>query len=292
MLAKVLSTFLLLGMTFVPVLVRKIEEKDEPSDLRQDVSVRCGVRARSFQRIIGGTAAAEGEFPWMAALMSEEFDPYYFCGGVLVSGWHVLTAAHCLFGSPSRKSIWVRLGENDFKTDDENFLDRRIAEFITHPEYDPISLKNDIALLKFTMLLPFSEFMRPICLPPAPPKGGTHNVYEGKMATVTGWGSTTNSDKKPSVLQKVTVPVWPLLKCKASYNNGNSFEKVICAGGQEGGKDACQGDSGGPLILQENQKFVVIGVVSWGKSCGQKEFPGVYTSVNLFLGWIQENMSK
>lgn len=40
-------------------------------------------------------------------------------------------------------------------------------------------------------------------------------------------------------------------------------------------KDACQGDSGGPLI----QHNIQIGVVSWGKDCGDERLPGVYARI-------------
>ena len=30
----------------------------------------------------------------------------------------------------------------------------------------------------------------------------------------------------------------------------NIYPEMMCAGHQEGGKDACQGDSGGPLMLK------------------------------------------
>ena len=66
---------------------------------------------------------------------------------------------------------------------------------------------------------------------------------------------------------------------------------MICAGYQGvGGKDACQGDSGGPLIGNSNGNPVLVGVVSWGKGCGEKQYPGVYTRVTPILDWIQEKM--
>jgi secreted trypsin-like serine protease len=43
-------------------------------------------------RITGGTFAARGQFPWMAALI---IDVSYFCGGSLISSLWVMTAAHC-----------------------------------------------------------------------------------------------------------------------------------------------------------------------------------------------------
>jgi trypsin len=42
--------------------------------------------------IVGGTAAAAGEFPYIVAIETSGGD---FCGGVLLSANTVITAAHC-----------------------------------------------------------------------------------------------------------------------------------------------------------------------------------------------------
>jgi len=43
-------------------------------------------------RITNGYTASRGQFPWQVALI---IDNQYFCGGSLISGDWVMTAAHC-----------------------------------------------------------------------------------------------------------------------------------------------------------------------------------------------------
>ena len=53
---------------------------------------------------------------------------------------------------------------------------------------------------------------------------------------------------------------------------------MICAG--EDGKDSCQGDFGGPMI---DSKGFMVGIVSWGRGCGEAGYPGVYTELPYFI---------
>lgn len=45
---------------------------------------------------MGGKDADPQEWPWMAALMRDGASSY--CGGVLITDSHILTAAHCVDG--------------------------------------------------------------------------------------------------------------------------------------------------------------------------------------------------
>ncbi|KFM60129.1 Atrial natriuretic peptide-converting enzyme, partial [Stegodyphus mimosarum] len=60
-------------------------------------------------RIVGGKESEPGAWPWLVALHGGP-DEVFFCGGVLLSEWWVLSAAHCV-GNQSDPSGWsLKLG--------------------------------------------------------------------------------------------------------------------------------------------------------------------------------------
>lgn len=102
-------------------------------------------------------------------------------------------------------------------------------------------------------------------------------------------GNTKNSSESNAVIRAAYVPITNQEYCKKQYETiGDTVtDQMICAGFEEGGKDACQGDSGGPLSVESNGERVLVGVVSWGEGCAEPEFPGVYSRVSSVRSWIK-----
>lgn len=52
-----------------------------------------------------------------------------------------------------------------------------------------------------------------------------------------------------------------------------------------------QGDSGGPLIITTDEKPIIVGIVSFGRSIGcEKGYPAVFTRVTSYLKWIEDHI--
>ena len=65
-------------------------------------------------------------------------------------------------------------------------------------------------------------------------------------------------------------------------NSGNKLKDFAAAEGLIiGGQDTCQGDSGGPLWVEEDGKAVLVGLVSRGRGCAKRNYPGIYTRSSL-----------
>merc|ERR1712002_405377 len=68
-------------------------------------------RAQQTGRIVGGDAAAGGEFPWQVSL--QQFGRH-FCGGSVIGKNHVMTAAHCVMSNTK-----VAFGSIDYHTPEQ-----------------------------------------------------------------------------------------------------------------------------------------------------------------------------
>jgi secreted trypsin-like serine protease len=65
---------------------------------------------------------------------------------------------------------------------------------------------------------------------------------------------------------------------------------MICAGAQ--GKGGCHGDSGGPLTCNENGRWIIRGVVSWGNSMCRTDHYSVFARVSSLVNWINNITSR
>uniref|UniRef100_I3N156 Transmembrane serine protease 9 n=1 Tax=Ictidomys tridecemlineatus TaxID=43179 RepID=I3N156_ICTTR len=257
---------------------------DTPESTTRSQLPGCGLSpARALARIVGGSAAGRGEWPWQVSLWLRRRE--HRCGAVLVAERWLLSAAHCfdVYGDPKQ---WAAFLGTPFLSGAEGQLER-VARIYKHPFYNRYTLDYDVALLELAGPVRRSHLVRPICLPePAPrPSEGTHCV-------ITGWGSVREGGSMARQLQKAAVRLLSEQTCRRFYPVQIS-SRMLCAGFPQGGVDSCSGDAGGPLACREpSGRWVLTGVTSWGYGCGRPHFPGVYTRVAAVRGWIGQNIEE
>jgi len=267
-------------------------QEEEGLKVDQDYRTGCGKRYVPQKKIVGGEVSDFGEWPWQVSLRQWRQVTYlHKCGAALVNENWAITAAHCV-ESVKPETLLLRLGEYNLEDESEpyGYLERRVELIAIHPQFDSRTFEYDLAMLRFYEPVKFAPNIVPICLPEA------DDDYLNRTAWVTGWGRLYENGPLPSKLQEVPVPIIPNSDCESMYKEAGFVEHIpkifLCGGYAIGGRDSCEGDSGGPLVTQRNNsdRHELIGIISWGIGCAQKNQPGVYTRITYFREWVEQIM--
>lgn len=149
---------------------RAVANKKYKDILMRDANYQMSVARPKYRpieirmpRIIGGDDTAPGEFPWTVSI---KLNGQPICGGSLIDRQWILTAAHCVVGY-NPKNLTVRLGAYRIKDASETqTIDLPVSMFVVHKDYSmPRPFSNDIAMLKVTETVDYTDYIIPICLP-------------------------------------------------------------------------------------------------------------------------------
>jgi len=215
--------------------------------------------------------------------------------------------------SPSSVPAYDNLDSTTYHLPYENLIPRRL---FLHEEYDEETYQHDIMLVR----LHGKSRHRPVRLwtPPdddrdadAPPVVPT--PQDDQRLTLIGWGATDaqqqRSQRYSDLLREADVKALDNARCRniqvevpdgdggmlATTLNDHVSDEMMCA--YAAGRHVCTGDDGGPAVAKDRssvenmenpERDVVVGIISWGYGCVDPKYPAVLTRVESHYGWIRE----
>lgn len=257
---------------------------------RQQAGTEGDVRnPRTLKKIVGGEAAPEGRFPYIAGLLFQEqgSGAVPVCSGTLIAPNVVLSAAHC------SGAVQVTVGcylSTSTPLDEPNCEVFNVSEehiFFDFSENVIGVRSNDFMLLVLSGL---SNNPSIALLPDE-----TFDLAPNDPFLVLGWGSLFFTGPQAEELQQVEVDYLTNADCQRRYEliAGVEIEiNMLC--GFRIDQDACQGDSGSPTLLtcEETGEDLVFGIVSFGVGCATPLYPGIYARVSAAISFIRHVVSK
>uniref|UniRef100_A0A452I0Z6 Peptidase S1 domain-containing protein n=1 Tax=Gopherus agassizii TaxID=38772 RepID=A0A452I0Z6_9SAUR len=204
------------------------------SDGSDEAGCDCGSRPtmQTAHRIVGGTEASRGEFPWQVSLRENN---EHFCGATILTERWLVSAAHC-FNEFQDPTVWAAyMGTISLSGSDSSTVKAGVDRIIQHPSYNTDTADFDVAVLELDSPVPFNKYIQPACLP-----GPGHRFPAGRKCLISGWGYLKEDFLvKPETLQKATVELLDQALCTSLYSH-TLTDRMMCAGYLEGKIDSCQ----------------------------------------------------
>lgn len=255
-------------------------------------TIKPKLKPKPIEKIVGGEDTEIEQIPWQVWLGG--------CGGTIIGEEWVVTAAHC--GPGVGDDVYAGMTSISDGADQM----RTVAEVFYHPGWDGnTSNGHDIALIRVSVPFTFNTKVQPI--PYATPADEANGLTDPcTLSLVSGWGTLSPGGSSPDHLQAVWVPIVSNELTDAAYVGlfgleagwitadqlaaGDFAPQDCTVGDQDGGEDSCQGDSGGPLVVANasGTGYILAGIVSWGESCADPDYPGLYGRVSEFASFIEE----
>ncbi|KAM6336109.1 inactive serine protease PAMR1 isoform 3-T3 [Podargus strigoides] len=231
------------------------------------------------------------------------------CSGALVNERTVVVAAHCV--TDLGKTIVLKTAElkvvlgkfyRDDDRDEKTIQNLRISAIIVHPNYDPILLDSDIAIIKLLDKARISSRVQPICLSSS--QDLTSSTEDLKIM-VTGWkvlADIKDPGYKNDTIRMGVVRMVDSLLCEQQYEDSgiqvSITDSMFCAKQDHTAfSNICPAETGGiaaitlPGKASPELRWHLMGLVSWGydKTCSLELYSG-YTKALPFKDWIEKNL--
>ncbi|KAM3911229.1 complement factor B-like [Leptodactylus fuscus] len=272
-----------------------------------------------------GEEGVEETYPWIAKITITRPNQEEKCKGSVVSKSFILTAAHCFHLRDEPHNITVRVGGKLY----------RVKNLHRHDKYNPLGKQDkkvaksydyDVALIELTEKIQFSRNVSPICLPCTTGtswalrqrgKSVTCRDHAIKLLFLNLVRAMFIAEEKHKDLQRKDVIIKTRKERIACLNDTKNIpeyghiadikdlitDRFFCTGGIKPQVDpqTCKADAGGPLIVPFKQRYVQVGVISWGtiNSCtGPRRNPEPVPAlsrdfhINLYyvLDWLKEKL--
>ncbi|XP_055345154.1 uncharacterized protein LOC129592999 [Paramacrobiotus metropolitanus] len=218
-----------------------------------------------------------GEFPFMVSFRG---DYGHFCGGILLTPTHVLTAARCFtqFATKWNNQLTATTGII-YQPEVSSANTVGIQRVIYHAEFNEYD--NNIAIVKLANATTGT-------LPGAPRSlGAGGQTAVGQKLTAVGWGVTGPQDYPmptvPYQLYKTQLRLAKPEECSSAEGFGRGTGK-LCAVSHN--LTVCKNDVGGPLVDASQPKPKLIGIVSHAIRGCPVPGPVVLTDIRHFADWI------